>query len=252
MFDEAHYNLDTTNNRYKPFADLIFSDGYQLAVNRQPFSKESLRSFKILIIANALGSEDADDETASAPAFTSAEVDAIHDWVKDGGALLFIVNEGPFGSAAEILAAKLGIEISKSQESDHAAANVKSNVFSRENKLLAEHPITKGRSEKDRVNRVMSFNKQSLKGPVGSEAFLRLAVPVGESSTPDPKPPDGRWSHGVAFRLDKGRVVVLGDSAMLSAQLTGSDKRPLGMNTPDVDNRQLTLNIMRWLSGWLK
>jgi len=44
----------------------------------------------------------------------------------------------------------------------------------------------------------------------------------------------------------------LGDAAMLSAQVTGSDKRPVGMNVPNIDNRRLALNIMHWLSGILK
>jgi len=38
---------------------------------------------------------------------------------------------------------------------------------------------------------------------------------------------------------------------MLSAQLTGSENRPMGMNVPGSDNRQLALNIMHWLSGIL-
>jgi hypothetical protein len=46
-------------------------------------------------------------------------------------------------------------------------------------------------------------------------------------------------------------VVVLGDAAMLSAELSGSDNQPLGINVPEIDNRQLTLNIMHWLSGKL-
>ena len=98
LFDEAHYNLDAINNRYKPFADLVFNDGFHIAANRRAISKESLKSFKILVIANALGAEDADDENAGAAAFTTAECEAIDDWVRDGGALLFIVNQGPFVS----------------------------------------------------------------------------------------------------------------------------------------------------------
>src|SRR6185503_9247969 len=62
LFDEAHNNFHTAAGPYKPFADLIFSDGYQLVVNRKPFTKTSLATFKILIIANALGAEDADEE----------------------------------------------------------------------------------------------------------------------------------------------------------------------------------------------
>src|SRR5882762_11186038 len=73
LFDEAHYNSDTTNGRYKPFADLIFNDGYHVAVNRQPFTKESLKTFRILVIVNPLATEEMDDEGADAPAFTKEE-----------------------------------------------------------------------------------------------------------------------------------------------------------------------------------
>jgi hypothetical protein len=50
----------------------------------------------------------------------------------------------------------------------------------------------------------------------------------------------------------KGRVVVLGEAAMLSAQLTGPGGMKFGMNHPGIDNRQLALNIVHWLSGLLK
>jgi hypothetical protein len=39
---------------------------------------------------------------------------------------------------------------------------------------------------------------------------------------------------------------------MLSAQMTGSDNQLFGMNLPNIDNKQLALNIMHWLSGVLK
>ncbi|HYN25556.1 MAG TPA: hypothetical protein VES69_10995, partial [Pyrinomonadaceae bacterium] len=58
-------------------------------------------------------------------------------------------------------------------------------------------------------------------------------------------------AQGIAFKFGKGRVVVLGEAAMLSAQLAGAEKRPMGMNVPGSDNRQLALNIMHWLSGLL-
>jgi hypothetical protein len=38
---------------------------------------------------------------------------------------------------------------------------------------------------------------------------------------------------------------------MLSAQVVGAEKRPMGMNVQGSDNRQLALNIMHWLSGQL-
>ena len=259
LFDEAHNNFHTAAGPYKPFADLIFSDGYQVVVNRKPFNKASLSTFKILVIANALGAEDADEEGADRPAFTEEESDTVRDWVRGGGALLFIADEAPFGSAAEILAKRLDVDMSKGLTVDTANSAKESKnsgwiVYSRENHLLVDHPITKGRNDSERVNRVMTFVGQSLKGPEGSDAFLKLADTATDRLPGDP-PKDssaaGR-AQALAFKSGKGRVVVLGEASMLSAQLTGSDNQPFGMNIPDIDNKQLALNIMHWLSGLLK
>jgi hypothetical protein len=258
LFDEAHNNIDNTHGRYKPFADLLFNDGYHLAVNRQPFTKASLQSFKILVIVNPLATDDMDDEGADGPAFTPAECDAVNDWLRDGGALLFIIDPAPFASAAEVLATRLGVDMSKREAIDPANADKELNtpgviVYSRQNRLLGEHSITNGRNETERVNRVIVFGGQSLKGPSGTDGVLKLAE-TAEDTIPSPGKASaaaGR-AQAIAFRLGKGRVVVLGDAAMLSAQVTGSNNKPFGMNIPDTDNRQLALNIMHWLSGILK
>jgi hypothetical protein len=258
LFDEAHNNFDTTNNRYKPFADLIFNDGYHLAANRQPFTRASLKSFKILVIVNPLGGEEVDDNNASEPAFTADECEAVSDWIRDGGALLFIVDSAPFSSAAGILGKKLGIDMSKGPATDPVNSDKEANdpgvmVYSRENHLLAEDGITSGRSDAERVTRVAVFSGQSLKGPESSDAFLKLAdSAIDNSAVAEKKLSAAGRAQGIAFRLGKGRVVALADSAMLSAQVTGSDNRPFGMNLSDIDNKQLALNIMHWLSGLLK
>lgn len=258
LFDEAHYNAETVNGRYKPFADLLFSDGYHIVSNRKPFTKESLNTFKVLVIVNPLGAEDIDDEGAGGPAFTTAECDAVTKWVSGGGSVLLILDSGHFATAAEILTAKLEVELSKGHTTDPANSDKESNdpsalVYSRENHLLLSHPITTGRNEAERLNRVMTFMGQSLKGRAGSEVFLKLAdTAVDNIGAPVKSASAAGRAQGIAYRLGKGRVVVLGDAAMLTAQVTGSDKKPFGMNTLDVDNRQLALNIMHWLSGLLK
>src|SRR5215211_158785 len=96
-FDEAHHNFHTAEGRYKPFVDLLMNDGYRVVRNRQPFTRSLLSSFKVLVIANALGAEEMDDQGADAPAFTEEECEAVQEWVKDGGALLLIADHAPFG-----------------------------------------------------------------------------------------------------------------------------------------------------------
>ena len=125
-------------------------------------------------------------------------------------------------------------------------------IFTRQNQLLGDHPITRGRDESERVNRVQTFTGTSVKGPEGSVPILKLADTAVDLSMDDDKPVSaaGR-AQGVAFRLGKGRVVVMGEAAELSAQVIGSGEK-FGMNVPGLDNRQMALNIMHWLSGLLE
>jgi len=258
LFDEAHNNFHTTTGRYKPFADLIVNDGYHLVRGRKLFTVEGLATFKILVIANALGAEDMDDDAADSSAFSDAECDVVRDWVRGGGALLLIADHAPFGGAAENLAKRFGVEMSKgftfdTENSSKDSANPSVLVFSNENKLLLDHPISRGRNDAEKINRVFTFTGQSLKGPEGSAVFLKLSDTAKDRAAPDSKTDvsaAGR-AQGIAFKFGKGRVVVLGEAAMLSAQLAGSDKTPMGMNVPGSDNKQLALNVMHWLSGLL-
>ena len=256
-FDEAHHNFHTTEGRYKPFVDLLLNDGYRVVRNRQPFTKTSLNSFKVLVIANALGAEEMDDTGADTSAFTEEECQAVQEWVKSGGSLLLIADHAPFGGAASALAEKFGVEMSKGYTFDpeHSVAGSPTQlIFSRENKLLANHSIADGRNESERINLVRSFTGQSLKGPEGSIEILKL----GDSASDRPTYTDqmstsaaGR-AQAIALRYGKGRVVVHGEAAMLTAQISGPDKRTMGMNVPGNDNKQYALNLIHWLSGILK
>ena len=257
MFDEAHHNFHTTDGRYKPFVDLLSNDGYRIVRNRQPFTKTLLSSFKVLVIANALGAEEMDDTGAEASAFIEEEIVTVHDWVKNGGALLLIADHAPFGGAAAALGQKFGIDMSKGFTYDPANSVENSPsvlIFSRENKLLQSHPIVEGRDETERVNRVQSFTGQSLKGPDDSVALLKLADTAKDTPNRDADSSvsaAGR-AQAIALKFGKGRVVVQGEAAMLSAQVTGANKQKMGMNVPGTDNRQYALNLMHWLSGLLK
>lgn len=254
LFDEAHNNFHTADGRYKPFADLIKNDGYVITPNKQPFTASSLKPFDILVISNALGAPQMNSPDATKPAFTDAECDAVRNWVRGGGALLFIADHAPMGSAAETLGARFGVEMSKAYTLDTDNTPAEDNnpgfiVYSRDNKLLGDHAITRGRDATERINRVVAFTGQSLKGPTDSIAFMKLADTAKDAmpGVATQASAVGR-AQGLAFEYGRGRVVVMGEAGMLSAQLAGADKRPFGMNRAGLDNRQLALNIMRWLS----
>ena len=264
LFDEAHHNMHTARGSYKPFARLIGSDGYRVERNSKTLTAEALKPFAVLIIANAEGTNERNDD----PAFQDAECDAIRDWVAGGGNLLLITDHYPVGHANERLASRLGVAQSKGTVEDPVAYEKTFEpthlVFSRDNGGLLDHPITDGRNSSEHVKVVMTFTGQAIHADAPAVGFLQL-LPTALARPPapkvehrgndvivkveygDPSPVPG-WSQGLAFELGRGRVVVLGEAAMLTARFSGYDGRPIGMNTPGYDNRQLALNIMRWLT----
>ena len=254
LFDEAHNNFHTASGRYKPFADLITADGYRVTPNTRKFTRDSLKNFDVLVISNALGAAAMSAPEASNPAFTEEESDAVRDWVRAGGALLLIADHAPMGSANESLGRRFGVGMSKGYTGDPENSPPEDNnpgfiVYTR-GRGLGAHPITEGRGAGERVGKVMAFTGQSLTGPADAVAFMRLS-----ETAVDALPPDGRRqvsaagrAQGLAMPFGKGRVVVMGEAGMLSAQLAGPNKVPFGMNRPGLDNRQLALNIMRWLT----
>jgi hypothetical protein len=254
LFDEAHHNFHTAGGRYKPFADLIASDGYQVVPNREAFTRSSLEKADILVIANALGAEGMGSPGSDRPAFTDDECDAVRDWVRAGGAVLLISDHPPMGSAAAELSDRFGVEMSRGVAIDpkNSGRGPSQLVFSRANKLLGDHPITRGRNESERLGRIETFTGQSLVGPADSVSFLTMGETATDRSGPDGKSfPIAGHSQGLALPYGKGRVVVLGEAGQLSAQVLGPMRMPMGMNVPGIDNRQMALNIMHWLSRLL-
>ena len=244
------------------------ADGCELTPNREPFSAKSLMGFDVLVIANALVEtpESESDSTANQSAFGVEEIEAVHRWVSEGGALLLIADHAPFGSAAAALSARFGVDMSLGYTGDSLQAAGSGGItnieFTRARGALGDHPIMNGWSEKEQVNRVVAFTGQSLRGPAGSTPLMNLSdaavdiPPEALKLADDPKammskaiPAKGR-SMAVVLQVGRGRVVVQGEAGMLSAQIViipGRDPYKFGMNQPGLDNQQYALNVMRWL-----
>jgi len=171
--------------------------------------------------------------------------------------LLLIADHAPAGAAAAILGSRFGVDMSKGFTADplnyeRAVLNVSWIRFSRAQKNLGDHPITRGRTANERINSVLSFTGQSLKGPKDSTALLKLSDKAydvddpGNSERARIVSAAGR-AQALALSFGKGRVVVFGEAAMLTAQ-----NQNFGLNYPGTDDRQLVLNVMHWLTGLLK
>lgn len=270
VIDEAHFNFHTAGERYKPLAQLLANDGYDVASNTSKFDKDALKSIRVLIIANARGA-DATDKVSD-PAFTEKECDAVRDWVSAGGSLLLIADHTPFGNAAANLAQRFGVEMGKGYAFDHNNFEIDPTilVYTTDKNLLGEHPTIRGRNDTERVQRVVAYAGQSLSVPVGGVGLLILsptayevqknlgaALQEAQGVTPGSAIQNGQSvagrAQGVALPFGKGRVVILGEAGMFSAQiLKGKGSRQdfkFGMNAPGNDDRQFALNVLHWLSG---
>lgn len=254
LIDEAHHNIHTAAGTYAPFAQLVRNDGYRVRRGRDPISAPALARVDIVVIANALGTNDRNDDHA----LTDEECDRLLDWVRGGGGLLLITDHYPTGSAAGNLAARLGVAMSGGITEDSGAFDDRFDASHIVYRGFPDHPITDG------LQRVITFTGQSLGIPAGGTALLPLgdhaidrpATPRVEHRGRDvlvhveygPGVPARGRAQAIAFELGEGRVVVLAEAAMVSAQLSAYDGSPFGMNVAGYDNRQFALNVMHWLS----
>lgn len=261
LFDEAHNNIHTSTGTYSPFVNLITNDGCIVQPNSNPFTKTLLTRYDILVISNAKGGK---HDFKHRPAFNDLECNAVKEWVIQGGSLLLIADHYPMGSAAENLAQQFGVHMYNGETSDsiHFEGNSSFRdklVFTRENKLLLENEISLGRNQNEIIRKVVSDRGQSLSIPDSAMVLLKLS-PSSYHTLPDsiwdigtttytrftdPTPAFGNC-QGLALKFGKGRVVILGEAAMITAQIFEGEK--FGMNTPGNDNKQFALNIIRWLA----
>ena len=284
MLDEAHHNQFTMGGLYRAFATLLREDGLRVVPGRQPFTAALLETCQVLVVADAVPTTRVRDESARTSAFRPAECDAVRDWVRQGGSLLLVADHAPFASAMDSLARRFAVDMGKghtmdTRRVDPETGNYGCILFTRAHGRIGDHPITRGRRADERVNRVVTFTGQSLKGPPGSVDLLVL----GPSSWDLPFSPDARRTadpealrkadtsgvlatpgavsavdraQAVAFAFGRGRVVVLGDGAMLGSQVVlgveaqrqGKERLRLGLNRPDLDNQRFALNVVRWLA----
>ena len=254
-FDEGHYNAHKAGGRYAPLARLLEADGYATTEIAR-FDPASLAPCKVLVVANAAGGDRFRIGPINLPlrrggrredsAFGADEIALVRRWVEKGGALLLVADHMPFGEANRPLASAFGVVmhggIADMPRRSIANAGMGRALFSRSNGLLRPHPITAG------LSRIMTFTGQSLTG--AGQPLLRLPDDAVEYMPPGPKLKPvaaGGHSQAVALEAGKGRVVVLGEAGMISAQIDARGEK-MGMNVAGNDNQAFALAILHWLS----
>ena len=144
--DAAHHNYHTADGRYRSFANLLRDDGYRVRGFTDSFRAEALAETDVLVISNALSAEkEFEWSLPTPPAFSEAEVQAVEEWVRGGGRLMLIADHMPFPGAAANLALRFGVVFHdgfayRPESWDNQESQL---VFSKENGLLADHPVTR-------------------------------------------------------------------------------------------------------------
>jgi len=257
--DAAHHNFHTADGRYAAFAKLLRRDGYVVRSLEEPATPEVLARGDIYVIANALAATQVPFKKWRLPtlnAFGAAEVEAIRGWVEGGGSLFLIADHMPMPGAVANLASAFGLLFGNGYVIvDRDQLRI---TFSRGDGL-ADHTITRGRSEAERVDAVCTFVGQGFRSERPIEPLLTLPsgstmllpVKAGKVGDTTPTIPAAGMLQGAVLRYGAGRIAVFGEAAMFSAQLTTVDGKdhPMGMNEPGAErNPQFLLNVVHWLS----
>src|SRR5262245_32429484 len=260
LIDEAHLNMHTASGRYRPLARLLERDGFRVLPSEGRITPSLLRGCEIFVTANALGYRGLLQHAVNlagleravdvgADAFTDAEARTLADWVASGGRALIVADHAPAGLASRRLAAAFGVEMTNWWAEDRGSAEI---TFTHANGGLTDHPITHG------IETVVTFTGQALKAPPSAASILRLSGDGREYPYRGSTEKEGRSAAGlaqaVALEYGRGRVVVLGEAAAITAQRMespGAQPLTIGMNRAGSGNRLFALNIVHWLIGLL-
>ena len=247
------------DNRMFPFIKVLKEDGYQVKPLKEPISKSSINKADILIIISALHKTNIDNWKLPTPeAFNDLEINELLQWIKEGGSLLLVADHMPFPGAIKKLSSNLGVEWLNGFVID--SVNWGMSTFSKREGTLAKHPLVNGRNKNEKVNWVatyygsgfklkdstitgiFSFNNKDVVSYQTQEAWkMDNNTPVISSD---------ELFQAAVMKKGKGKVALIGEASLFSAQLVGKDKNPVGINFQNNNqNLQFVLNLLHWLSG---
>ena len=243
LIDEAHNNFLTKTGRYKPFSQVLSSDGYTVKSSKEKFTLTYLKQADILVVANALDKNRQDWTPPFGDAFDKEEVEAVKKWVSQGGSLFLVADHTPFPKVIEKLSSAFGFEFSN--------GHVRDALFRLDNKSLIEHSITQG------ITQVKTFGGSAFQIPESAQPLLTLGkgatsvvpeIPF-QVNAKTPRVSMNGWYQGAVLEVGEGRVAVFSEGMTFSSQVTVSTGKKYGLVSDGAEqNEQFLLNVMHWLS----
>ena len=270
--DVGHNNFQTemVPGALQPFTTLLAADGFKTTEIPAPFTHNSLAKCNVLVIARAFATANAKGQWKFPhdSAFSSDELEAMYQWIREGGGLFLITHHAPAPGAVSDLATMLGavmVDGTARLTNQRPSPNLAPlpDVFTRRAGNMADHSILRGRSTVEAIDHVAAWTGTAFKtsrewSPLltyGPDAVAWAALGVFPAlEVPRERWPYfdiSSWAYAATRHLDRGRVALLAGSTTCTA-LVDSDG-PFGMNHPAADqNAQFCLNTVRWLSDLLK
>ncbi len=286
VIDEAHYNFHRKDESFYAFTNVLTKDGYVVEALKDQLSADTLKDVEVLVIANPANEVNGTTpETWNMPfpsAFTTEEIDAVVNWVNDGGAFFLLADHMPWGGAVEALVSRFGFitnsgyalpvyffEDPKNPQADYTIRFWhEGNIVSRGDGYLHSHPILEGRDASEKIEFVVSFGGQAFSAKPGTSIHPLMVLGEGSRQIFPTNADRSKWLtetgewllpsagsegmlQGATLKYGKGRMVLLGESGMATAQIAGGSFT-MGMNDPAAPhNVQFILNAMHWLTGLL-
>ena len=262
LIDEAHFNQFTAWGTYLEFADFLRQDGYIVKESIVPFTRETLASASVLVIANAMSENVfADQGAPPLPAFKTQEVTAVREWVNGGGSLLFLTGHNPYPRSVEEMGRAFGIDFwncgatypgSRSGRLMYrrleppgggAVLRGPDSVSYGAGGRLVAHAVTSG------IDSVVTYMGAAFRIDLPHFPLLVFGKNV---ECWDEKDLIGRpqgMLQGALLEFGKGRVAVFGNSGMFASQFNTWAGTKTGMNNPiAAQNPRFLLNLMHWLT----
>jgi hypothetical protein len=243
LIDEAHNNFLTKNGRYKPFSQVLSSDGYTVKPSKEKFTLTYLKQADILVVANALDKNRRNWSPPFGGAFDKDEIEAVKEWVSQGGSLFLVADHTPFPKVIEKLSAAFGFEFSN--------GHVRDALFRLDNNSLIEHSITQD------ITQVKTFGGSAFQIPERAQPLLTLGkgatsvvpeIPF-QVNAKTPRVSMNGWYQGAVLEVGEGRVAVFSEGMMFSLQVMVSTGKKYGLVSDGAEqNEQFLLNVMHWLS----
>ena len=256
LIDQSHHNFHQLNGRFKPFADLMTNDGYQLD---SIIDVKKILKNDVLVISNPINQKNIRNwRQPIYNAFSEEDIRFIKNWVKKGGRLLLIADHMPFSGATNKLANAFGFDFcdgfAYQQKEDRNAPD----IFSINNNRFLNTVISDG-TIGEKIDNITTFTGSSFSIPKKAKGILKfkkedycLAPEIAWRFNDDTPSSDLENNYqGAILEFGKGKIAVFGEAAMFTAQTITNDSvtYKFGFHSEQAPNNiQFIRNLIYWLS----